>query len=594
MERSGVLKWTPSSASASSVVAIDEKAIVGIHISKEGSPQIVLMVQLQEELKVLPNGKTKALFHFNGGIAGVEDREKALRERNAFKDYLAEVVSNNKARTSSASRDVSGTGSPVPAHAGRREASPKSRDSPSGSNTPSSRPPGKKASVKDGPSELEVRIRVLKANPSLAILHQDVVMTEQISDQEFWSHPTRRALLNAERASMEQRQGRNARIADPRPTSNEKGEMKINMTPELVRDLKAQYPVVSRAFEENVPTNMDEPTFWKRYFSSKLYHQLRTSARSQASQHTVDSDDILDKYLEEEDDGIEPRKEYNAHDAFLDLGSTAEDHTETGNEKDWTMRAGNERRTLPLLRRFNDHSQSLLDSALGEQDARLGKRKKGDATSASDSEDDGLVIDDLQDEHRNHRRRLLDMQEQRGLFASSSARGGTEAGGNAQPSTSKLTLDEGQIRKSLEKVMQHWQTAPERYAKGDKNNYDGVMSLMLENIRARREAKHWRSRGELSDILLKKLQSQHGAATEFLRQLWAAIAPQPAQDGSVPIGGANSTSRRKARAQRMLRTLQNSMTGFQQLINTAEREQAEPGRERVSAVSTMYLVHFML
>lgn len=61
---------------------------------------------------------------------------------------------------------------------------------------------------------------------------------------------------------------------------------------------------------------------------------------------------------------LEPRHQYNAHDALLDLGSTAEDHGETGNEKDWTMRAGAERKTLPLMRRFNDHSHRLLDDAL--------------------------------------------------------------------------------------------------------------------------------------------------------------------------------------------------------------------------------------
>jgi len=74
---------------------------------------------------------------------------------------------------------------------------------------------------------------------------------------------------------------------------------------------------------------------------------------------------------------LEPRRHVNAHDALLDLGSTAEDHQETGNSRDWTMRAGVERRTLPLMRRFNDHSQSLLDSALGAQE----DIDEGDGTS---------------------------------------------------------------------------------------------------------------------------------------------------------------------------------------------------------------------
>lgn len=48
---------------------------------------------------------------------------------------------------------------------------------------------------------------------------------------------------------------------------------------------------------------MDESSFWTRYFESKLYHRLRTSARSAASEHMVADDDIFDKYLEAEDNG---------------------------------------------------------------------------------------------------------------------------------------------------------------------------------------------------------------------------------------------------------------------------------------------------
>ena len=115
---------------------------------------------------------------------------------------------------------------------------------------------------------------------------------------------------------------------------------------------------------------MDEQEFWSRYFQSKLYHRLRTSARSAASEHIVRADPVFDRYLDDlvEDDDLESRREYHAHDSFLDLAATEVDHQETGNQKDFTMRAGGERSALPLLRRFNQHSSSLLDSALGTQE----------------------------------------------------------------------------------------------------------------------------------------------------------------------------------------------------------------------------------
>jgi hypothetical protein len=70
---------------------------------------------------------------------------------------------------------------------------------------------------------------------------------------------------------------------------------------------------------------------------------------------------------------------------FIDLEATRGDHEEvrtltfhgpfhtcvnftiimqTGNEKDVTMQAGKQRGALPLIRKFNEHSERLLKSAL--------------------------------------------------------------------------------------------------------------------------------------------------------------------------------------------------------------------------------------
>ena len=49
---------------------------------------------------------------------------------------------------------------------------------------------------------------------------------------------------------------------------------------------------------------------------------------------------------------------------LLDLAATEEDHGETGNVKDFTMRAGSQKKSLPLMRRFNEHSERLLTQAL--------------------------------------------------------------------------------------------------------------------------------------------------------------------------------------------------------------------------------------
>ena len=586
MERTGMLRWTPSSSTAaSSAIAIDENTIMGIHVSKEGSAQIVMMVQLAEGVKATKDGKEKAFFYFNGGVAGVaEDKVKATEERDSFKEYLSGVVANNKAKASN------GTSTPAvatpPSHASPAVASPavsRSTTVTAAPSPPSHRTP---AAAREGSSatELDLRIRVLKANPSLATLHADVVMSRQITDPEFWSHPTRRALLQAERASLDQRQGRNARIADPRPASNEQGETKINMTAELVRDLKSQYPVVARAFEENVPTVMDEASFWQRYFSSKLYHRLRTSARSSASQHTVREDEVFDQYLEEEDDQLEPKRQYNAHDAFLDLASTQEDHGETGNEKDWTMRAGAERKTLPLMRRFNDHSQSLLDSALGEQedgDRRKKRRVVGGVGEEYEGEgdyDDRIVIDELE-EDESHERILLNMREQRQVFQNrSNARAGE--GGDGMDLDE---LDAETLASMIDELALHnWVTKLDNFAH-QPSATDLAMKAMLTNVRARNEGKDARSRSDFPEHVQKQLVSYHSTTTEFLRQFWSAITPQPLEDGSMPSNVASQPKERKGKALRMLTSLQRSTQRVEGIARAAEDSLPGSGAGRIQA-----------
>lgn len=138
---------------------------------------------------------------------------------------------------------------------------------------------------------------------------------------------------------------------------------------------------------------------------------------------------------------IEPRRQHTAHEALLDLGATAEDHGETGNTADWTMKAGGSRSALPLMRRFNEHSASLLDDALGTQDeleARRKRRKTGvdQDYGAPNRYWDSIVMEDLVEE-RNDRAVPLDMSKQRGLFESRAGAGGGGIGESATDEVSE-------------------------------------------------------------------------------------------------------------------------------------------------------------
>lgn len=214
---------------------------------------MALQVAFDENgIKATGIAKAKALFTFTGGIQG--DQKKAEEQREAFKERLVVVIADNRARKGT---DAASTGPASPATAGPPE-----------SGTPTSAAPSPRASVAPprgkvgttsatsssaGPTELELRISLLKSNPALAALHRQTVMANIIPDSEFWSHPTRQAMLRAARQAASQQKGRNARIVDPRFTVGKNGELKLEITDENRKDLLQQNDVLRLAWSENVP-----------------------------------------------------------------------------------------------------------------------------------------------------------------------------------------------------------------------------------------------------------------------------------------------------------------------------------------------------
>lgn len=66
-------------------------------------------------------------------------------------------------------------------------------------------------------------------------------------------------LLLAQAASDSQKKGRPGQLVDPRPQAVEGGEVKIVITPQLVHDIFDEYPVVAKAYDENVPSKVLSP-----------------------------------------------------------------------------------------------------------------------------------------------------------------------------------------------------------------------------------------------------------------------------------------------------------------------------------------------
>lgn len=259
---------------------------------------------------------------------------------------------------------------------------------PNGDQTPPQGPLGPSLT----PFAIALKQSVLRKNPHLLSLHRQLVIEKLVTEAEFWDG--REHLLEQERLQSTQMPGRSSQLLDDRfgftqqakaraererkakivgtgygiaqGSGSKKGgeeDVKIQVTKELQREIFEEFPITQRIYAENVggEDGMTEADFWSRYFRSRLWDRHRASARAQGASGLQKVDPVFDRYLEDPDDDVEPKHAPSrAVDLFLDLAATEEDHAGSGNGRDVTMQAGRQKGSLPLIRRFNEHSSRLV------------------------------------------------------------------------------------------------------------------------------------------------------------------------------------------------------------------------------------------
>ncbi|KZS93922.1 hypothetical protein SISNIDRAFT_453637 [Sistotremastrum niveocremeum HHB9708] len=536
---SSALIWTPEGKRVPTVQVPHAEASA-LFCSKEGAAQVRL------KLNVLGDDQGHN-FTFTS--------HNALAERDKFKQELTNIIGRNRAST--VSTPVSAAPSPLPlptakpkptAHTPLQQPSPRAISSPRHSSRANSRAPT--APPSRPPEDFRLRKKVLINNPDLATLHRELVIGGQISETEFWAG--RDHLLLAESASENQKKGKSGQLVDPRPETVASGEIKIVITPQLVHDIFDEYPVVATAYHENVPDPLSEAVFWQRYFQSKLFYSHQASIRSSATQHFVKDDPIFDKYLQVTDDGLEPLRQRNEHvEKIIDLMATQEDHAETGNEKDMTMQAGRQKGALPLIRRFNEHSERLLQSALG--DAHDAKRRR---LNASDSLESQILLDDLQDQS-NSNGISLDMQDRYRFFEGRSDRSAKNSLSPEDTMAGFTKMTEG---------LRGWEPALQTL-KLDKKSTDGAVMAMTESVAARLNSKLRKS--DIPEHLLRQMTTCQTAANEFLRQFWSAFFP-PSHE--LQTAATSTPAQRAAKATKMIGFLKKTPEKIAALVQAAKRE----------------------
>ncbi|PLW05146.1 hypothetical protein PCANC_27652 [Puccinia coronata f. sp. avenae] len=507
------LKWIPKDGpgSGAGVVSFECSRLLSLFSSREGGPKAILKIGV----KAIPTGPplsdpspSTADESHNFAFTGSDP----LGDREMFKRHITEIIVQNRNR--------GGQAQPTGGQAGPAQNSP---------TEDISRIPPDKGKAVNPLEDWRLKKRVLQNRPELRQLHKEMVIGGQISEGEFWDG--REELLYHEARLDAQKTGRSAQMVDPRPETTDSGEIRISITPQMIRDIFEQYPVVQKAYNENVPPLTDQ-TFWTRYFRSKLFNRHRSSARQ--SGDAVKDDEIFDKYLGDDDDGIEP-KQINTREVFklLDLAATQEDHVETGNSNDWTMRAGTQRSSLPLMRRFNEHSQRLLDSSLG----KIPERRCGGVIDGGDAGSRNYYGEtDLEDLNSpaEPERIVLDMREQERYFEGSAA--------TSQSAKRKRSAEEeGHIVAQMaDRLANHWRPDLGKF-RIPKHDVNQSTRLMLDNISIRCEQLRGFNEASLPKEFLNQMVSTYTTTSEFLRQFWTAMLPTPVQ-ASAPLSLSSSSS----------------------------------------------------
>lgn len=205
----------------------------------------------------------------------------------------------------------------------------------------------------------QLQQKLLLENKSLMTTFKDAVMNQGLAPDEFWS--TRVHLLRAFALNTLQKRGPYNVLSTIKPTATSDNQVNVSVTREKIHAIFEQYPVVRKAYDDNVP-KLSEGEFWSRFFSSKLFRKLRGEKLSNNDRGDI----ILDKYINIDIDYEKLEDEQLNHkvNKIIDLEGNEEDvdSTKQGNAPHFTMKPDAVPETVSVLRSMNRLSEKMMKS----------------------------------------------------------------------------------------------------------------------------------------------------------------------------------------------------------------------------------------
>ncbi|KAJ2082099.1 RNA polymerase II transcription factor B subunit 1 [Coemansia sp. RSA 988] len=389
--------------------------------------------------------------------------------------------------------------------------------------------------------EVKLRQEVLSKNADLTRVHKSLVISGLVSEDEFWS--TRKHILDTYAIQSQLRKGESSTWLDLTPTTHETGNFKYTITPSVARRIFKEYPQVKRAYVDNVPHKLTEKLFWKRFVASQFFNRGRSAEAFKGR------DNIFDKCSLEEDATFSNTGRFDLEflTRLLDLTRSEEDAVETGNAPDFTMRPSLVDSKLPLIRRFNHHSQLVLQSVLNS------KRKEValDHNSVDKALEEATVLDDLEIAP-TEKKIKLDIQDRSRYFANLSD------DKDSQKSEMDVTTDPKEIETLLNI---NFDISRPLDRCGNTQKTMATMSSAAHQLTMQTRPNRIQELRIPDDVTVAVAEC-HGAGTEMLRHLWTLLRLPP-------------TPERRERAEKIVAAFENVNQHIRETITRANAAESK-------------------
>ncbi|XP_050408236.1 general transcription factor IIH subunit 1 [Patella vulgata] len=231
-------------------------------------------------------------------------------------------------------------------------------------------------------SELEEKNRILQDNPEIFQLYKDLVVSQVISAEEFWSTISNR-LSNNSKAEAKQTVGVSpAFLADIKPQTDGCNGLKYNLTADIIESIFKTYPMVKKKHAESVPHQLSESEFWTRFFQSHYFHRDRSN---------LSSKDLFSDCAKNDEDEMKVEMSKKVCNPLMDLtlisdNSFGEEYRVLSEDTKKSSNAIN----LSMIRRFNHHSTMVLKACENNSQTNSSCDNNGDSKSDNSIQGNGV------------------------------------------------------------------------------------------------------------------------------------------------------------------------------------------------------------